>query len=199
MAQGIHAAAQPLTVLLASLGKGHTDPMSVDELRELTASSAVEIQRVCTLFSCLQQLVMAECIQPQLTATPILPLLTHVAEGVNLLFQHDSIPFSWVPPDTCPAALINSSRTTQALSRLLQVVHGLSSARHPVELLASSSAEAVHILVRSQKMSVTVINPETSLSLAVAEANIRSQHAGFSLTLQPFTARIDLPRASSAY
>jgi hypothetical protein len=82
---------------------------------------------------------------------------------------------------------------------LLQVVHGLSAARHPVELLASSSAEAVHIVVRSQQLSVTVINPETSLSLAVAEANIRSQRAGFSLTLQPLTVRIDLPRAPSAY
>jgi hypothetical protein len=72
LAQGIHAAAQPLTVLLASLSKAHTDPMNSDELRHLTASSAVEIQRVCTLFSSLQQIVMAECIQPQRISSPVL-------------------------------------------------------------------------------------------------------------------------------
>jgi hypothetical protein len=62
LSRGIHAAAQPLAVLLASLSKGHTDQLNNDELRELTASSAAEVRRVCTLFSCLQQLVMAESI-----------------------------------------------------------------------------------------------------------------------------------------
>jgi hypothetical protein len=196
LAQGIHAAAQPLTVLLASLSKAHTDPMNTDELRQLTASSAVEIQRVCTLFSSLQQMVMAECIKPQLTPSPILPLLTHVVEGVELLFRESSIPFHCVLPDSCPPALINGSRTTQALSRVLLVVHRLSTGGGgPVELAASSSANAIHIAISSHRTAAGAITPESSLSLAVAEANMRSQQAGYSMTLQPFTVRIDLPRS----
>src|SRR5271156_2137174 len=89
LAQGIHAAAQPLAVLLASLSKDNTDRMNSDELRELTASSAAEVERVCSLFSCLQQLVMAESIKPQLSPIPLLPLLAHAADSVNLLFQQD--------------------------------------------------------------------------------------------------------------
>jgi hypothetical protein len=50
LAQGIHAAAQPLAVLVASLSTDHTDQMNCDELRELAASSAVEVQRVCASF-----------------------------------------------------------------------------------------------------------------------------------------------------
>jgi RNA polymerase sigma factor (sigma-70 family) len=50
LSHGIHAAAQPLTILLASLNKAHTDRMNTEELRELTASSSEEVQRVCTLF-----------------------------------------------------------------------------------------------------------------------------------------------------
>ena len=67
-----------------------------------------------------------------------------------------------------------------------------------VELIASSSADAVQILVRNLHLSVAGINPEASLSLAVAEADMRSQQAGLSLSLQPFTVRIDLPRAPLA-
>jgi hypothetical protein len=198
LAQGIHAAAQPLTVLLASLSKAHTDPLNTEELRQLTASSAIEIQRVCTLFSSLQQMVMAECIKPQLTPSPVLPLLTYVAEGVELLFRESSIPFHCVLPDSCPPALINHSRTTQALSRVLLVVHGLSTGGGgPVELAATSSAEAVHIVVSSHRTSKNAISPENSLSLAVAEANMRSQQAGYSMTLQPFAVHIDLPRCGT--
>jgi hypothetical protein len=198
LAQGIHASAQPLSVLLASLSAGHTDLMNCDELRELTANSAVEVQRVCAFFSCLQQLVINESIKPELSPTSIPPLLAYAADGVNLLFQQGGITLSSVVPDTCPPVFINRARTLQALSRVLLVVHRLSSAQDMVELIASSSANAVQIIVRNVRLSVAVIDAEASLSVAVAEANIRSQQAGLSLSLQPFTVRIDLPLAPFA-
>jgi hypothetical protein len=198
LAQGMHAAAQPLTVLLASLSKGHTDGMNFDELRELTASSAVLAQRACNLFGCLQQLVLTESTKPQLSAAPILPLLAYAADGVNLLFQQDGIALSSVVPDTCASVLIDRARTLQALTRVLLVVHRLSDTRDTIELVASSSANAVRIVVQNLHLSVAAIDAEASLSIAVAEANIRSQQAGFSLSLQPFTVRIDLPIAPFA-
>jgi hypothetical protein len=198
LAQGIHAAAQPLAVLVASLSTDHTDQMNCDELRELAASSAVEVQRVCASFNCLQQLVITESIKPEVSPTAILPLLAYAADGVDLLFQQDGIALSSVLPDTCPLALINRERTLQALSRVLLVAHKLSCAKDMVELIASSSANAVQIIVRNLRLSVAVIDAEASLSVAVAEANMRSQQAGLSLSLRPFTVRIDLPVAPFA-
>jgi signal transduction histidine kinase len=199
LAQGIHAAAQPLAVLLASLSKSHTDQMNFDELRELTASSAVEVQRVCTLFSSLQQLIMAESIKPQLSLTPLPPLLTYAADGLNLLFQQDGISLRSVLPDTCPPVLIHRARTLQALSRVLLIVHGLSRAQDTVELIASASGNAVRIVIQNLNLPAATINAEARLSMAVAEANMRSQQAGLSLNLHPFTVCIELPRAPSAY
>ena len=49
--------------------------------------------------------------------------------------------------------------------------------RTTVELIASSSADAVQIVVRNLHLSVAVINAEASLSMAVAEANMRSQQS----------------------
>ena len=198
LAQGIHAAAQPLAVLLASLNKDYTDQMNSEELRELIASSAAEVQRVCTLFSSLQQLVIAESIKPQVSPTPLLPLLAYAADGVNLLFEQDGISLRSVLPDACSPVLIHRARTLQALSRVLLIVHGLSRAQDTVELIASASANEVQIVIRNLNLPVATINPEARLSMAVAEANMRSQQAGLWLSLQPFTVRIELPRAPFA-
>jgi hypothetical protein len=199
LTQGIHAVAQPLAVLLASLSKDYTDQMNCDQLRELTATSAAEVKRVCTLFSSLQQLVMAETIKPQLSPTPLLPLLAYAADGINLVFQRDGMSLCSALPDTCPPVLIHRARTLQALSRVLLIVHGLSRARDTVELIASASANAVRIVIQNLNLSAPTINAEARLSMAVAEANMRSQQAGLSLSLQPFTVCIELPTAPFAY
>lgn len=195
----MHAAAQPLTVLLASLSKGVTDEMDAGELRELTASSAVQVQRVCTLFDCLQELVNAESIEPRLSPTSILPLLDQLTDGVNLLFQHDGISLNATVPDTCQRALIDRAGTLQALSRVLLIAHAISTFGDTVELIASSSADGVRIVVRNLSSSVDLLNAEASLSIAVAEAKMRSQHAGFSWSLRPFTVQIELQKAPFEY
>jgi hypothetical protein len=199
VAQGIHAVAQPLAVLLASLSKDYTNRMNCDQLRELTASSAAEVKRACTLFSYLQQLVLAESIKPQLSPIPLLPLLAYAADGVNLLFQQNGICLRSVLPDTSPPVLIHRARTLEALSRVLLIVHGLSRAQDTVELLVSASLSRVQIVIQNLGLSVDMINAETRLSMAVAEANMRSQQGGLSLILQPFTVCIELPRAPFAY
>jgi hypothetical protein len=196
---GIHAAAQPLAVLLAGLSKDHTDPMSTEQLRELTASSAAEVQRVCALFGCLQQLVMAESITPQLSSTPIQPLLAYVVEGVDLLFQQNGIYLSIMNRDTCRPVLINRARTLQALSRVLLIAHSVSGAGDTVELTASSCATGMEIVVRNVNSSVASINADARLSMAVAEANIRSQQGDLHWELQPFHVQIQLQKAPYAF
>jgi hypothetical protein len=195
LSHGIHAAAQPLTVLLASLSRAHTDPMSTEELRELTASSSEEVQRVCTLFSYLQELVIAESIRPKLSVTAILPLLASAAEGVQLLFRKQAIVFSSTVPETCPLVLINGPRTLRALSSVLLTAHALSSPRDHVEMIASTSIHGMQIVVRNSNLSDASTSAEAKLSMAAAEANIRSQQAGFVFTQRPFQVLIDLPKA----
>ena len=195
LSHGIHAAAQPLTILLASLCKAHTDNMGIDELRELTASSSEEVQRVCTLFSYLQDLVVAESIRPKLSATAILPLLTSAVQGVQRLFYERRIILSSTVPETCPLVLMNGPRTLRALSSVFLTVHALSSAGDQVEMIASITAPGVQIVIRNLNLSVASTSAEARLSMAAAEANIRSQQAGFAYSQQPFHVLIDLPQA----
>ena len=195
LARGLHAAAQPLTILLASLGKEHTDPMSTAELRELTAGSAIQVQRVCSLFNCLQQLVIAESTTPQLSSTPILPLLTHVVDGVNQMFEKDGMSFSSVLPDKCLPVLINRGRTRQALMSVLLIAHLLSKTKDTIEFIAASLAATVQIVVRNSNLFVDRMETEASLSMALAEANIRSQRGSLSWSLRPLNVQIELQKA----
>jgi signal transduction histidine kinase len=196
----MHAAAQPLAVLRASLDSNNVDRMSIEELRELALSSASEVERLCTLFSCLQQLVSTESVKPHLSEMPILPLLAHVADGVNLLFEDDGIILRSVVSDSCQPVLINRARTLQALSTVLLIAHAISHPRDTVELIASSSSSnSVRVVVRNLTSYVDAMNPEASLSMAFAEANIRSQEADFSWSLQPFSVQMELKGAPAVH
>jgi hypothetical protein len=186
LAFGIHAAAQPLAVLQASLGKEQTTRMSEPELRQLIASSALEVQRVCTIFHALQQLVMAET-EPLVMPMPIVPVLEEVVEGVHLLFENDHIPLRTQWPQPSPISRIHRQRTLHALSRILLVAHTLATANSEVELEAAGQAIKIRV---PQSRALTA---ENTLSLAIAAANLRSQHARFSHRLQPFEVEIELP------
>ena len=199
LSQVIHAAAQPLTVLRFSLDKVRTDRMNIGELRELAASSAVEVERVCALFSCLQQFVITESIQPHLVATQLLPLLAIATDGVNLLFEKDGMFLRLTMPDVCEAVLIDTARTLQALSSVLLTAYGVSRTNDTVELIASSSPSAIQVVVRNANSYVDPLSAEASLSMALAEASIRSQQGRVTWSLQPFIAQIDLHKAPGAH
>jgi hypothetical protein len=194
LAMGIHAAAQPLAVLQASLSEEHTSRMSAAELRHLAADSALEVERVCTLFNCMQQLVMAES-EPQLSALPLLPLLEDALDGVSLLFHNDGVSVITKLADASPQVLAHPSRTLHALSRVLLVAHALSSRGDSVELAACESPCSVHIAVGNGNSFARAMSSEISLNLAIAAANIRSQHGHFSHHLQPFEVHMELPKA----
>jgi len=196
LSRGIHSAAQPLTILRASLGKDQTDRMSLIELRKLATSSAMEVERVCTFFNFLQQLVVIESVKPQLLEMPIQPLIAYVTDGFNLLFERDGMFLRSMVADSCQPLLINRARTLQALSSVLLIAHGVSHAQDTVELTASSSSSnAVKVVVRNVKSYVDAMNEEASLSMVLADANIRSQRGSFSWTLQPFSVQIQFDEA----
>jgi hypothetical protein len=197
LSRGIHAAAQPLTILRASLGKEQTDRMSLIELRELAASSAREVERVCIYFSFLQQFVISESVKPQLSPMPIEPLVAYATDGVKLLFGRDGMFLTSMVEDGCQPVLVNRARTLQALSSVLLVAHGVSQVQDTIEVIASSSSpHGVKIIVRNANSQIETINEEARLSMALAEANMRSQHARLSWSLKPFSVQIELHEAS---
>jgi hypothetical protein len=130
---------------------------------------------------------------------PILPLLVCAADGVDLLYKDSGMLLSLVLPESCESVLVDRQRTIEALSSVLLVAHTLSRAKDTVELIASSSSSTTTIRVTVQNVNsrVNALHAQASLSLALAGANIRSQGAILSWSLQPFRVEMELQRTRS--
>jgi len=170
--------------------------MSRGELKELAASSAMHVERVCTLYSCIEQLVTSESVKPELTSMPLVPVLADVVDGVSLLFDDKGMSLKFRASDICAPVLINRERTVQALSSVLVIAEELSRAPDAVELIASSSSEGIRVTVRNANSFVDALDAETRLRMDIAETNMRSQGAGFEWSLQPFDVQIELKNAT---
>ena len=197
LSHGLHAAAQPLAILRASLDGEYTDRLSLDELRKLTTSSAVEVERVCNLFSLLQLLVNAECVKPHLAATPLLPLLADAADGVALLFEQGRVCLKTNFAESCHPVLIDSKKTLQAFSNILLVAYSVSRAGDTVELTSSASVDGVRVTVQNPASESDTFTAEVQLSMHLAEANISHQNGNLTWTLKPFHVDFDLRAAPS--
>ena len=196
LSQGLHAAAQPLTILRASLSNPDIDRMSGGELRELAANSAAEVERVCKLFEYLRELVHAENTKPRVSSTPILPLLSEVVSGVTLLYAESGIVLNSIAPGTCQPVFIDRARTLQALSSVLLIACGVSQAHDTVEVVVTSpTLNTVQIVVQNLNSRIESISSGARLDMALAETNIRSQQANFTWSLEPFSVRFELPSA----
>jgi hypothetical protein len=194
LSHGLHAAAQPLTILRASLN--NTDQMSLAELHQLAANSAKEVERVCTLFSYIQQLVINESIKPNIAETQIIPLIDDVADGLDLLFRESEMTLNITIPDACNTVLIDSVRTRQALSSIMLIAHAVSNSKDTIELTATSTFQSVQIIVANLNRHPNVLSAEGRLSIALAETNMRNQRGGLDYSLNPFSVCIELPTAN---
>jgi hypothetical protein len=195
MSQGMHAMAQPLTILRAGFSLGRVDGMSLDELQEFTAKSALQIDRVCLLFGCMQQFIVMESSEPQLAVLPLTPLVDYAIEGINRLFQDGRISLRVNIPEVVFAVLVNRERTIQALSSVLLISHAVSNAEDTVEVIATRSSTTVQVVIKSTNPEIHELSSEELLTMALAEASLRSQHGSLSWTCGPFHARIELQLA----
>jgi signal transduction histidine kinase len=191
LSHGLHAAAQPLTILRASLS--NTDEMTVTDLQLLVENSAREVERVCTLFSYMQQLVTNESLKPRIAETEIISLVDEVTDGLGLLFRESEIELKLVLPDVCNMVAIDSTRTRQALSSVMLIAHAISNIGDTIEVTVTSSSHSVQIIITNSYRNPTILNAEARLSMGLAEANIRNQQGSFQYGLNPFYVCLELP------
>jgi len=191
LSHGLHAAAQPLTILRASLSD--TDDMTLTEFQLLAANSAKEVERICSLFSYMQQLVTNESVKPRLAETEIISLIDDVTDGLDLLFRESQMALKIALPNVCDTVVIDTVRTRQALSSVMLIAHAISDKGDTIEVTVTSSSHFVQITIANSQRSPSILNAETRLSMGLAEANIQNQQGVFQYDLNPFYVCIGLP------
>jgi hypothetical protein len=197
MSEGLHAMAQPLTILRSSVAASAAPGVDALKQRRYLDLSSQQIERACCLFEFLQDFVIASQIEADCVPIELADLLASVANDQRAALEASGIELSVVTPSGLPTVMGDVTRTRQALSAGLKFAASVSVAGDVVELLASASHGHVELIIRNDRVHGRPLNSSERLSLSLAEANILSQQGEYEYAEDPFCARMTLPVQSS--
>lgn len=196
LSYGLHALAQPLSVLRSVLDRNCIEELGPDDLKHAVAMAAREAERSCRIFSCLQQMLRIERAQAEMAACDLSLIAARAAADVELLFADSKIGLKTVVDAGCPRVWMDPERTLSTLTDLLLAVHGLARAQDTVVIeVAQAAAGAARLAVKVVDLEVEVILQDFGLHLALAETAMRGQRAGFRLLQKPFAVEMEFQHA----
>ena len=192
-ANGLHALAQPLTVLRSTVATSITPGLSAADQRKYLDTSVQQIEHACHLFQCLQDLVAAVQIPAQCGPVALADLLRTVGEVQKDLLQESGIDIKVVTPENLRPALGDMERILQALFAALKIAASVSSPGDIIELLVMPRNCEIELTIQNGRTHGKYLKSSARLSLALAEANMRSQQGGFECVEDPFRVTLTLP------
>jgi hypothetical protein len=193
MAEGLHAMAQPLTILMSSVPASALPGIDAIKQRRYLDLSNQQIKRACQLFEVLQNVVIASQMEADCAPIELADLLAAVTKDQGIALQASGIELRVVTPSGLPTVLGDIARTRQALSAGLQVAASVSASGDVVELLASACGGYVELIVRNVRVHGKHLNSSDRLSLSLAQENILSQQGEYEFAEDPFFTRMALP------
>jgi light-regulated signal transduction histidine kinase (bacteriophytochrome) len=100
MSQGLHALAQPLTIVRSAMAALTTPGVTAVERRRYLELSTQNVERTCSLFECLQDLVIASQIEANCEPMELSQLLADVADDQKTALQASSVELRIAITDT---------------------------------------------------------------------------------------------------
>lgn len=197
LANGLHAMAQPLTILRSVMVASSVSGLTAVDHRRYLDISSDQVERACVLFHSLQQLVTAKQVQAGCAPVDLSRLLAPVVEGQKEILQASGIDMRVVIPDALPPMLADMDRTLQALFAVLKITASVSSPGDVIELLVSPRNESVELVIQNRNVHIQRLNSSERLSLALAETNIRSQQGQYEFAEDPLRVSMTLPAEDS--
>jgi light-regulated signal transduction histidine kinase (bacteriophytochrome) len=193
MSQGLHALAQPLTIVRSAVASLAAPGVSaVDRQRYLQLTSQ-NVERTCSLFECLQELVIASEIEADCGPVELSEVLAEVVEEQKTALEASGVELRIDTPIGLPSVLGDTARTQQALSAALKIAASTSSPGDVVEWLVAVRNGFVELVLQTRRVHGRQLNSSERLSLALAEANIRSQQGKCVWVEDPLRVFIALP------
>jgi len=197
MSQGLHALAQPLTIVRSALAALSAPGVTaVDRQRYLELSSQ-HVERTCSLFECLQDLVIASQIEADCGPVELSEVLAEVVEEQKAALEISGVVLRIDTPTGLPSVQGDTARTLQALGATLKIAASASSPGDLVELLGTARNGFVELVLQTKRVRGRPLNSPERLSLALAEANIRSQQGQYVCVEDPLRVFIALPLQDS--
>jgi hypothetical protein len=193
LANGLHALAQPLTILQSTVGASSTPGCTTDRQQHYRDVSLQQVERACNIYWGLQNLVVANQAAADRTSYDLSHVLAPLLEDQQAVLTASGIELSVSPSFGGKVMHGDASRTLQAIQESFKIAASRSSPGDVIELKSAISDGRVELSIANSRLYGKVLNSLDRLNMAVAETNIRSQQGDYSYSDDPFRVVICLP------
>jgi light-regulated signal transduction histidine kinase (bacteriophytochrome) len=195
MTEGLHAMAQPLTILRSSIPALAAVDLTPAKQQRYLELSVRQVQRVCALFDCLQDLVVAGQTQAECVPFDFAATVAAVVGDRRRAFQDLGAELRVALPGNLPMVLGDASRTLQALTAGLTVATLVAVSGDVVEIAATARNRRVELVLHLDRVHGKGLESPERLNLRLAQVNIASQRGEYEYIEDPFRVRLALPSA----
>lgn len=193
LSEGLHAMAQPLTILRSSVPASAMGGIDTLKQRRYFELSRQQVERACSLFELLQDLVIEHRTDADCAPIELAELLTEIAEDQRIVLQASGIELRIAIPNGLLTVIGDEIRTLQAVQSALKTVVSVSAAGDVVEFLASACGRYVELIIRNDREHGRSLNSSERLSISLSQENILSQQGKYEYSEDPFCTRMALP------
>lgn len=193
VADGLHALAQPLSVLVSAvelLAVAETAGLNRQRYIDLSVEN---VRRTCDLFGNLQSLLAIELQPPSMAELDFSEILTAVIEERGRCLHEAGIEIAVLNSSGPSSVFCDPDRTEKAVSGMFDMVSATGSRGDIVEITLSRADGYVECTILNGRAHEKTLNAKERLSLALSRANIVSQGGTCRYAEDPFCVVFALP------
>lgn len=192
MSSGLHAMAQPLTILRGALWTLSLKRELPAEFARYLDLSNQELDRLCDLMTGLQRLVEAHQSAPEHTKFDVCELAATVADDL-LAGTGKSGQIVLKKPEEPVYAIGDPARTEHALRIAIKISLAISSADDTIEVMILPRDGHVALVVRNISGGGKQLGSCERFFLSLTQISIVSQNGAYECVLHPFSVTLTLP------
>jgi signal transduction histidine kinase len=193
LANGLHAMAQPLTVVRGAIEVLRMPAAADRDPARYLNFASQQIERACQLFDCLQDLMTLRLMEARRNRFDLRKVVTSVVERHTAKLQSQGISLAATRRTPWRPAYGDPQRTEQAVSAALDAAAALASSGDTIELISDSTTDVNEFTISNPRAQVQRVDSSTRLYLFLAEENIISQFGAYQYTESPFCISLIFP------
>jgi signal transduction histidine kinase len=193
LAEGLHAMAQPLTIVRGALGALTQCEGKTPQQERYVHMSTENVERVCDMLAGLQDLLDAVQFDAECAAVDLREIIDTVLEDMKPLARKSGVQFVAVKPSEPIHVIGDPFRTENALRTALKTAMSLASQGDLIRVEVLSSDGFADLVVENRKKRGKGLGSTERFSLALVQANIRSQAGVYACVEDPLHLSLKLP------
>jgi len=194
LAEGLHAMAQPLTIVRGALGALTLGKGIAPQQERYVRMSTEQVERLCDLMSGLQDLLDAAQFDGECVSLDLWEIVDLVLEDLDRpVLRPSGVQISAVKPNERICVIGDSFRTEKALRTALKTAVSLSSPGDSIQLEILIDDGFADLVVQNRKRHSKGLGSIERFNLALVQANVRCQAGVYACVEDPLHLSIKLP------